>query len=224
MQCPSCTGVNVVSEGNGRYQCRSQIRMQDRLVGVVPMNPYQPFEVPVYEPVYRTCGYTFTAEESAAANEHRERARQEQAEAARIRAAAERERAAEAARHSAWEQAREAQIDRELPSIKVPRHPGGLTSDAKPDAFWFVGFIPYWIVGTLVVWLFIFGLEGDRFGPAAFLGALPYLAWLGAMLLKAYRLRDEHRRAVDAHESAKAAERQRERERQALRDARPWRG
>ena len=213
MQCPRCGGMENRPLDRGSFECISQIALGDRLIGVVPANPYQPFEVPVYHPTYGPCRHQFTEQEAISAFEARAQASRAQQEAARARAkAAETQRVA-VERRREWEEARDATILEDLPHIAVPAHPGGRPHDSEPDAFWFAGFIPYWIGCTLVLWLFMFALQGDRFVLAAILGALPYLTWLGYALSKAFRLRHAHRIALAAHLSANEAESRREAER-----------
>jgi hypothetical protein len=228
MQCPVCGGNSARSDGRDRFVCTSRVRLRDELVGVVPANPYQPFQVPVYQPVYRPCGHRFTSQDASRADERRlarvreeERARQAEAEVTRLREA-------EAATRRDWEDARDAEILWKLPSIPVPRHPGNAPYAAEQLIFVILGFVPYWIGGTLLLWFLPFaGEEGPTQSglilSAIVAGAACALV-VGVHFLREARERRTHAVALRAHETAVQAERAREAERDRLRASSPYRG
>ena len=151
MQCPICNGHAVQALGGDRFECVSQVRVGDKLVGVVPPNPYQPFEIPVFHSTYAPCGHRFTGEQAAAARDKRTRTARRQAEAAHLQAEAERSRAKEVrarseaaraqahakavefAQRRAWEDERDAKVDEALPI--VPRPDAPVPSRARPTKY-----------------------------------------------------------------------------------------
>lgn len=227
MQCPARGGQSARARDTNHFECTSQVFAGEELVGVAPRNPYQPFEVPIYRPVYRYCGHVFTAHDAAAASARRlEQARQER-EAARAQAAREQAREAEEVRRRAWEDERDAAILKELPTISAPP-PGPRPYDSDPDAGWFLGFIPYSIGGTAVLWFILVTYmelpPQDAIAPAAIVASAAYLVVLGFWLIRAFRRRRSYAAAVKKHGAAVEAERRREVERARLRADRPYPG
>ena len=105
-----------------------------------------------------------------------------------------------------------AEVDATLPLLPFPSQRPIEPSYARPDAFWFVGLIPWWMGGALVVWGVLF--DAHNFAAAALLSAVVCGAVLGYWLSAAKAKRDAHdlacRRYEQALEDAQARLRDRE--------------
>lgn len=118
-----CGGHQLRPLGGDRFECVAQLPRGEQLVGVVPRGPYQPVEVPVYQPVYGPCGHRFTGQQASAADEERSRQALHQANVARVQSETARAEAAKREQQRAWEQSRDAKVNEALPPLPRPPPP-----------------------------------------------------------------------------------------------------
>jgi hypothetical protein len=108
----------------------------------------------------------------------------------------------------------EAKVNAVLPALPHPGNPPYLGSNAEPDAYWFLGLIPYWFGGTLVV-----ALIARSFVIGALISGIVALAVLGYWLLSATEKKSRYQSEKRTHEQQLAAIKGREQEREALRSS-----
>jgi len=218
LRCPRCNGQHNRALREDEFECTSNVVVGEKLVGIVPPNPYQPFEIPVFDPVYGACGHRFTGQQG------RERAQinaaqavAERADRVRVEEARRREQARAEKR---WQMEAEvsAAVDARLPALPHPTSPGARRPTL--DFYSLAGLIAYGLVGSLILW----GVLAMKAAPAPLpLAGVIGTAALAPFLVQWWRqnpgARAKHAVALEAFERATREAAERHRAREQLRDS-----